>query len=172
MGLNLTVLGSSSATPTLQRHPSAYVLKSNKRKDYFLIDCGEGTQIRMHTVGVRAQRITRIFISHLHGDHFFGLIGFIFSQHLFGRTEKLHIYAHKPLEKIIHLHLQVEKINLSYPLIFHAIDIRKKNGYILHEDDFIEISTFPLLHSISTNGFLFKENGKQTVYSPLRAALS
>jgi len=157
MGLNLTVLGSSSATPTLQRHPSAYILKSNKRKDYFLIDCGEGTQILMRSAGIRMQRISRVFISHLHGDHFFGLIGFIFSQNLFGRTEELHIYAHKPLKKIINLHLQLEKMNLSYPLVFHTIDMRKKKNYILHEDTFMEISTFPLLHSIPTNGFLFKE---------------
>ncbi|MDR2409630.1 MAG: MBL fold metallo-hydrolase, partial [Bacteroidales bacterium] len=75
MALYLTILGSSSATPTLQRHPSAFLLKSDKKKDYFLIDCGEGTQILMRQAGVRMQHISRVFISHLHGDHFFGLTG-------------------------------------------------------------------------------------------------
>ena len=160
MALHLTVLGSSSATPTLQRHPSAYILKSDKRKDYFLIDCGEGTQMRLKHANIRVQRISRIFISHLHGDHFFGVIGFVSTQNLFGRKEELHIYAHKPLEKIIKLHLQIENITLSYPLIFHALDTRNKKGYVLHEDETMKISTFPLLHSITTHGFLFTEKGK------------
>jgi len=157
MALSLAILGCSSATPTAYRHPSAYVLKSNKRKDYFLIDCGEGTQILMRTMGIRMQRISRIFISHLHGDHYFGVIGFITTQNLFGRTEELHIYAHKPLEKIIKLQLQIDNINLSFPLTFHTLDARKKKGYVLYEDRSIKISTFPLVHSIHTNGFLFEE---------------
>lgn len=157
MALQLTVLGSSSATPTLNRHPSAFTLKSNKRKDFYLIDCGEGTQRLLRRSGIRMQRISRVFISHLHGDHFFGLIGFITTQNLFGRTEELHIYSHKPLEKIIKLQIQIEKINLSFPLTFHTIDTRKKKMVLLYEDNVMEISTFPLLHSIHTNGFLFKE---------------
>ena len=158
MALQLTVLGCSSATPTSSRHPSAFLLKSNKRKDYFLIDCGEGTQIRMRRASVPMQRISRIFISHLHGDHFFGLIGFIFTQSLLGRKEELHIYAHKPLEKIIKIQLDVENAVLNYPLVFHSIPPKKKN-HTLYEDETIEISTFPLLHSIPTNGFLFREKG-------------
>ena len=157
MALNLSVLGCSSATPTAHRHPSAYLLKSNKRKDYFLIDCGEGTQILMHSMGVRMQRISRIFISHLHGDHYFGVIGFVTTQNLFGRTEELHIYAHKMLEKIIKLQLQIDNIVLSFPLFFHTLDTRKKKEYVLYEDKSIKITTFPLLHSIPTNGFFFKE---------------
>ena len=157
MSLSITVLGSSSAVPTLHRHPSAYALKSDKRKDFFLIDCGEGTQMLLRQANIYMQRISRVFISHLHGDHFFGLIGFITTQNLFGRTEELHIYAHKPLEKIIKLHLQIDNINLSYPLIFNAIDTRKKKLNILYEDDLIKISTFPLVHGIPTNGFLFRE---------------
>jgi ribonuclease Z len=165
MALYLTVLGSSSATPTSQRHPSAFLLKSNKKKDYFLIDCGEGTQILMRQAGIRMQRISRIFISHLHGDHFFGLIGFIFTQNLLGRQEELHIYAHKPLEKIINIQLKIEKTILQYPLFFHPINTRKKKKFLLYEDDTIEISSFPLLHSIPTNGFLFKEKGRKRLIS-------
>ena len=158
MALYLTILGSSSATPTSSRHPSAFLLKSNKRKDYFLIDCGEGTQILMRRASIHMQRISRIFISHLHGDHYFGLIGFISTQNLLGRKEELHIYAHKPLEKIINLQLKVEKTLLNYPLIFHTINTRKKET-VLYEDNDVKVLTFPLLHSIPTNGFLFKEIG-------------
>lgn len=157
MALFLTILGCSSATPTSSRHPSAFVLKSSKRKEYFLIDCGEGTQILMRRAGVRMQRVTRVFISHLHGDHYFGLIGFIFTQNLLGRQEELHIYAHKDLEKIINMHLRVEKMSLSYPLIFHALKTKKNKSTILFEDSTIEISAFPLLHSVPTSGFLFRE---------------
>ena len=156
MALFLTVLGCSSATPTSSRHPSAFALKSNKKKDFYLIDCGEGTQIRLRRAGIRMQRISRIFISHLHGDHYFGLIGFISTQNLMGRQEELHIYAHKDLEKIIKLHLSIEKITLSYPLIFHPVKNKNKTS-VLYEDDTIEIIAFPLLHSVETNGFLFKE---------------
>ncbi len=165
MALYLTILGSSSATPTSHRHPSAFILKSNKKKDYFLIDCGEGTQILMRRASIRMQRISRIFISHLHGDHFFGLIGFIFTQNLLGRTEELHIYAHKALEKIIKLQLKIEKTTLSYPLIFHTISTKKKKIYTIYEDEAIEIKTFPLLHSVPTNGFLFKEKGSGRLVS-------
>lgn len=158
MALYITVLGSSSATPTSSRHPSAFLLKSNKKKDYFLIDCGEGTQILMRRASIHMQRISRIFISHLHGDHYFGLIGFISTQNLLGRKEELHIYAHKPLEKIINLQLKTEKTVLNYPIIFHPISTAKRKS-VLYEDADIEISTFPLLHSIPTNGFLFREIG-------------
>lgn len=158
MALYLTILGSSSATPTSSRHPSAFLLKSNKKKDYFLIDCGEGTQILMRRASIHMQRISRIFISHLHGDHYFGLIGFISTQNLLGRKEELHIYAHKPLEKIINLQLRIEKTILNYPLVFHSISTGKKET-ILYKNNDIEIFTFPLLHSIPTNGFLFKEIG-------------
>lgn len=158
MALYLTILGSSSATPTSSRHPSAFLLKSNKKKDCFLIDCGEGTQILMRRASIHMQRISRIFISHLHGDHYFGLIGFISTQNLLGRKEELHIYAHKPLEKIINLQLKTDNTILNYPIIFHPINTRKKEA-ILYEDNDIEISTFPLLHSIPTNGFLFREIG-------------
>ena len=158
MAISITVLGSSSATPTSSRHPSSFLFKSDKRKDYFLIDCGEGTQILMRRARVRMQCISRIFITHLHGDHFFGLIGFISSQNLLGRKEELHIYAHRPLKKVINLLLKVEKTVLNYPLIFHAIPSKKKKN-TLYEDDSIEVTTFPLVHSMPTNGFLFREKG-------------
>jgi ribonuclease Z len=155
MALSLRVLGCSSATPTSTRNPSAFLLKIDNRRESFLIDCGEGTQILMRKLGIRMQSISRIFISHLHGDHFLGLIGFIFSQNLLGRTEELHIYAHKPLEKVLKMHLQLEQTTLAYPLTFHTIKKNDKNR-VLYQDNYIEIQCFPLIHGMPTHGFLFK----------------
>ena len=125
MSLYVTILGSSSATPTAQRHPSSFLLKMDKKKDYFMIDCGEGTQILLRRSIIKMQYITRIFISHLHGDHFFGLIGYISTQNLLGRKKPLHIYAHKPLEEIINLQLAVENTQLAYPNFF-SVSNRKR----------------------------------------------
>lgn len=155
MALSLKVLGCSSATPTATRYPSAFLLKIDNKKESFLIDCGEGTQMLMRKLGVRMQAITRIFISHLHGDHFLGIIGFIFSQSLLGRTAELHIYAHKPLERILKMHIKLEGVSLSYPLIFHTIKKTDKNK-ILYQDSEVEIRCFPLIHSVVTHGFIFK----------------
>lgn len=155
MAFSLKVLGCSSATPTATRNPSAFLLKSDNRKESFLIDCGEGTQILMRKMGIRMQAVTRIFISHLHGDHFLGLIGYIFSQNLLGRKDELHIYAHKPLKKLLHTHLKMEQVTLAYPLTFHAIKKREKEK-VLYQDDDVEIRCFPLIHSVPTHGFHFK----------------
>ena len=155
MALSLTVLGCSSATPTSTRNPSAFLLKIDNKRPRFLIDCGEGTQVILRRMGVHMRAISRIFISHLHGDHFLGLVGFIFSQNLLGRTEELHIYAHKPLEKLLDLHMKIEQINLSYPLIFHTIKKTDKNEILYKERD-LEIRCFPLVHSITAHGFVFK----------------
>jgi ribonuclease Z len=163
MSLSLTILGSSSATPTSSRHPSAYLLKSTLSKEFYLIDCGEGTQILLRRASIRMQQIGRIFISHLHGDHFFGLIGFIFTQNLLGRKEDLHIYAHKYLERIISVQLKIENTELSYPLIFHSISACRKSSMLLFEDESISITTFPLLHNIRTNGFLFREKQQERI---------
>ena len=155
MALSLKVLGCSSATPTSTRNPSAFLLKIDNKREGFLIDCGEGTQILMRKMGIRMHAISHIFISHLHGDHFLGLVGFIFSQSLLGRTEELHIYAHKPLEKLVKMHFKIERARLSYPLTFHTI---KKNydNKILFQKDYMEIRCFPLVHGMPTHGFLFK----------------
>ncbi len=162
MALSLTVLGCSSATPTSMRYPSAFLLRSNQMKEYILIDCGEGTQIRLRKNSIRMQQIAHIFISHLHGDHYFGLFGFIFTQNLLGRTTPLHIYAHKPLEKLINMTLSIDKTELHYPLIFHPI---KGKTSTLLDLPTMQVSAFPLKHSIRTHGFLFIEktpNSPQT----------
>jgi ribonuclease Z len=155
MAFSLKVLGCSSATPTSTRYPSAFLFKLDNRKNSFLIDCGEGTQMLMRKMGIRMQSISHIFISHLHGDHFLGLIGYIFSQNLLGRTDELHLYAHKPLQKLLKLHLKMEKITLSYSLVFHTLKKRYKDE-VLYQDADLEIRCFPLIHSVLTHGFLFK----------------
>ena len=149
----LTILGSSSAIPTVEKNPTAQLLNANER--FFLIDCAEGTQIQLRKYKFKFQKISRIFISHLHGDHYFGLIGLISSMHLLGREKELHIYAHKKLKEIIDVQLSASLTELCYPLFFHPIT--PNVDQVLFEDKKIKISTFPLSHGIDCNGFLFKE---------------
>lgn len=157
MSFKLTVLGCSSATPTLFRHSSAQILNVNER--LFLIDCGEGAQMQMRRFKIKFQRIDHIFISHLHGDHYLGLVGFLLTLHLLGRKNELHLYANENLKRIIDLQFEVSETTLQYPLIFHAIE--DKEPMLLYDDDNISVQTIPLLHRIPTTGFLFKEKIKK-----------
>ena len=153
MSFKLTVLGCSSAIPTIDRNPTAQLLNVNER--FFLIDCGEGTQVQLRKFQLSFQRINHIFISHLHGDHYFGLIGLISSMHLLGRKKDLHIHAHAELKEIIDLQLLASNTELNYPLFFHPIpDIDEG---ILFEDDNIKVSNIILDHSIKCSGFIFTE---------------
>ena len=111
MSFKLTILGCSSAIPTIDRNPTAQLLNVNER--FFLIDCGEGTQVQLRKFQLSFQRINHIFISHLHGDHYFGLIGLISSMHLLGRKKDLHIHAHSELKEIIDLQFRHSFENLS-----------------------------------------------------------
>ena len=153
MSFKLTILGCNSAVPTVERHPTAQLLNANER--FFLIDCGEGTQVRLKEYQLNFQRINHIFISHLHGDHYFGLIGLISSMHLLGRNKDLHIYAHHELKAIIDLQLSASNTELNYPLFFHPIT--ETNEQVLYEDDKISISNLILNHSIKCSGFIFRE---------------
>ncbi|MBN1198308.1 MAG: MBL fold metallo-hydrolase, partial [Bacteroidales bacterium] len=119
MTFSVTILGCSSAIPTLSRNPSAHLLNVNER--IFLIDCAEGTQLQLRKYRIHFQRIRHIMISHLHGDHYFGLIGFLTSLHLLGRKEEMHLYAPAPLEEIIRIQLEASETRLCYPLIFHPL---------------------------------------------------
>ena len=157
MSFKLTVLGCSSATPTLFRHSSAQILNVNER--LFLIDCGEGAQMQMRRFKIKFQRIDHIFISHLHGDHYLGLVGFLLTLHLLGRKNELHVYANENLKRIIDLQFEVSETTLQYPLIFHAIE--DKEPMLIYDDDNISVQTIPLLHRIPTTGFLFKEKIKK-----------
>ena len=153
MSFKLTILGSSSAIPTIDRNPTAQLLNVNER--FFLIDCGEGTQVQLRKYQLSFQRISHIFISHLHGDHYFGLIGLISSMHLLGRKKDLHIHAHKELKEIIDLQLSSSNTELNYPFFFHPIP-EDSEGIIL-EDDNIKVSNIILDHSIKCSGFVFEE---------------
>lgn len=153
MIFKVTVLGSNSAIPTLKRNPTAQIINHNER--FFLIDCAEGTQVQLRKYRIKMQRINHIFISHLHGDHFFGLIGLISSMHLLGRTKDLHIYGPGPLEEILNLQLSASQTELAYTMIFHEID--PEQPLVIYEDEKLTISTIPLNHRIPTCGFLFSE---------------
>jgi ribonuclease Z len=157
MTFSLTILGSNSAIPTLTRNPSAHLLNVNER--LFLIDCAEGTQLQIRKFHVHFQRIQRIFISHLHGDHFFGLIGLLNSMHLLGRKEELHLYGPPLLKEILDLQLEASQTTLNYPLFFYPLSF---SGYeMIYEDEKVTVHSFPLLHSVPTCGFIFQEKKQE-----------
>ena len=153
MSFKLTILGWNSAVPLIDRNPTSQLLNVNER--FFLIDCGENTQVQLRKYGLSFQRIHHIFISHLHGDHYFGLIGLITSMHLLGRKKELHIYAHEQLKEIINIQLLASNTDLSFPLFFHNLSANSEA--ILYEDDLITISNFLLDHTLNCSGFIFKE---------------
>lgn len=146
-------MGCGSATPTLRRNPSAQVVNVLER--HFLIDCAEGTQLQMRKYGVKFQKINHIFISHLHGDHYFGLIGFISTLHLLGRKKDLHVYGPKELGEIIFTQLRASKSYLSFHIEFHPLI--SKTSQLIYEDEKVTVETIPLKHRIYCNGFLIKE---------------
>lgn len=153
MGFELTILGSSSATPIYNRHPTSQLLVFRDR--HFLIDCGEGTQMQMLRFKLRYHRITHIFISHLHGDHYLGLTGLLSTFHLQGRINDLHLYGQQELMDIIEMHLRLSQTQLRYNLIFHPI--RHYSPETLLEDEEIYVRTIVLNHRIPCTGFLFGE---------------
>lgn len=157
MNFEVTILGSGAALPTSIRNPTSQYVQCNDR--HILIDCGEGTQVQLRKYHVHIQKINHILISHLHGDHFFGLVGLLSSLHLLGRDKGLTIYGPEELEQIIRLQLEVGGAKLGFDLQFVALN--GKEHRLLFEDKLIEIWTFPLSHRIPTNGFLIKEKPKE-----------
>lgn len=151
--MNLTILGCHSATPTVSAHPTAQVLEM--KGHLFLIDCGEGTQTQLRKNKVKFSRIKHIFISHLHGDHFFGLPGLISTFLLLGREAELHVYGPLGIKEAILLLLKLGKTYTNYPLYFH--ELVETSPQIIFEDEKISVETIPLKHRVYTNGFLFKE---------------
>jgi ribonuclease Z len=149
--LAVTILGNNSALPAFDRHPTAQVVTMEDH--IFLVDCGEGTQMQMAKYKIRRSRIDHIFISHLHGDHYFGLVGLLTSMGLLGRTQDLDIYAPAALQDIIGLQLRVADIRLPYSLHFHTLT---GEGPILREARF-EVSCFRVYHRIECWGFVFRE---------------
>lgn len=156
MTFELTILGSSSAIPTTERYPTAQVLNALER--FFLIDCGEGTQIQLRRMKINFAKINHIFISHLHGDHYFGLIGFISTRNLLGITGDLHIYAHSDLKELLQPQLDYMKNDLRFRIVFHPLNFKKSDT--IYSDKKMEVLSFPLKHSIPVCGFLFREKPK------------
>lgn len=153
MQATITILGCGSALPTRKNFPSAQLLEIRDKQ--FLIDCGEGTQIRMRQMGIKTNRLGHIFISHLHGDHCFGLIGLISSFGMLNRTADLYIHAPADLEKIMQSQLNYFCADLPYKVIFQALNPRKNE--VIYEDRSVTVSTIPLKHTVPCCGFLFKE---------------
>ena len=151
--MKVTILGSSSALPTSGRFPSAHVLNAHER--LFLIDCGEGTQMQLRKTRIRFAKINHIFISHLHGDHVFGLYGLLSTFSLMGRTNPIHLYAPENYDNILKSHLRDFDINLSFEIDF--IPLSGKNPVNILDDKYLTVTSFPLKHRVPAYGFLFRE---------------
>lgn len=151
--MKINILGCYAATPRSFTNPTSQVLQI--KNHLFLIDCGEGTQVQLRRNKIKFSKIRHIFISHLHGDHFYGLIGLISTFRLLNRTQELHVYGPKGIKEIIALQLKLANSWTNYDLIFHELESLKPE--ILFEDEKVTVSTIPLKHRIYTNGFLFQE---------------
>ena len=158
MPFEVTILGSNSALPTSNRYPTAQVLNILGR--FFLIDCGEGTQIQLRRNKIGFSKIKHIFISHLHGDHYYGLIGLISTMNLLGLKTDIHIYSPSELKNLIQPQLDFIKGEMSVNLVFHPLNFKKPQRIL--SDKRVEVFSFPVKHSISTCGFLFREVQKAT----------
>ena len=149
----LTILGSGGAIPTIEKRSTSQFLNIQERR--FLIDCGEGTQIQLRKFGCRFTKIEHIFISHLHGDHYLGLIGLLSTLNLLGRINPIHIYAPLELREIIDLHFKISGKQFRFNIEFHPLNF--KNKRLIFEDTVLQVFSFPVSHSIPCCGFLFKE---------------
>ena len=157
MTFELTILGSSSAIPTSEKYPTAQVLNVLER--FFLIDGGEGTQIQLRKQKIGFGKIKHIFISHLHGDHFYGLIGLLSTFNLLGLKNNIHIYSPSQLKDVIQPQLDFLKGDMQFDVIFHPLNFRKTER--IFEDKKVEVFSFPVKHSINCCGFLFREKQRE-----------
>lgn len=156
MSFKITILGSSGALPAYGRYTTSQLVEIQSR--HFLVDCGEGAQMQLMRLQANFHRINHIFISHLHGDHYLGLMGLIFTMHLQRRVNDLHIYSHRGLDEIITTHLRYSRSAPSFKMIFHLLEKGKRE--IIFEDDALTVETIPLSHRIRCSGFLFREKLK------------
>lgn len=155
--MNLTILGCYAATPRTLTNPTSQVLEINNR--LFLIDCGEGTQVQLRKNKVKFSAINQIFISHLHGDHMFGLIGLISTFNLLNRNNPLTIFGPVGVKEIINLQLKLTNSWMQYELNF--VELSSTHPELIFEDDKVTVTTIPLKHRVYTNGFLFREKEKE-----------
>ena len=151
MKFELTILGSSSATPIHGRNPSAQLLNINEK--IYLIDCGEGTQQQLLRFGLKAAKINTIFISHLHGDHYLGLMGLLSSMHLVGRTKALTLFGPPELDELLQLHFKYSATLLRFPLIFKST--HSNSPAVILENSDVVVETIILNHRIHCTGFKF-----------------
>ncbi len=157
MKFSLTILGSSAAVPTKRRNPTSQLL--NIRDKLILVDCGEGTQLQLTRFGVPIQKISHIFISHMHGDHYYGLPGLLSKFQLLGRKKKLELYGPPGLEEVLEVNFKYSNTKLVYPLNFHPLEFEVSREICSNKQ--FTVTSIPLLHSIPTNGFLFREKPLQ-----------
>lgn len=153
----IIVLGSSSATPAYNRNPSAQLLNINDR--FYLIDCGEATQNQLNKFKLKSSRIDYIFISHLHGDHYLGLVGLLSTMHLNGRVKEIHVFGPPQLKEIVDLQLKVSETKLRYEVIFHFTHTEYTEQ--IFENNDVTVETIVLNHRIPTTGFLIKEKPRK-----------
>ena len=153
MKFELTILGCGGAIPTLERKPTSQYLNIQDRR--FLIDCGEGTQVQMRKFKCKFSKIDHIFISHLHGDHFLGIFGYLSSLNLLGRNNDINIYAPENLINLLEAHNSISEKNFNFKIIFHPLNFLKFER--LYDDKIMQVFSFPVNHSVPTCGFLFKE---------------
>ncbi len=163
--MRLHILGCHSATPTANANPSAQLLDFDG--NFYLIDCGEGTQVALRNNNIKFARIKHVFISHLHGDHYFGLFGLIATFNLLGRTEPLDIYGPKGLKEIVLLSLKLGESRTKFLLRFH--ELTDKKSIVIHQDQKVTVRTLPLDHRVYTNGFLFQQKTKLRPLNPVAA---
>jgi ribonuclease Z len=159
----VTILGNNSAVPAFDRHPTSQVVTLDGTN--YLVDCGEGTQIQMINYKIRRGKISHIFISHLHGDHYFGLVGLINSFSLLGHQQELHVFGPKPLKEIIDIQLKVADTQLCYPLHIHTIE----GPATLLDTDRLSVKCFRTNHRIECYGFSFTEKKPPRKMNPDKA---
>ena len=150
-------MGCGAALPLPGRNPTAQVINVHEKQ--FLFDCGEGTQIALRSKRIRMMRIDHICISHLHGDHYFGLPGLISTFNLLGRTRSLNVYGPPRLKEILDLHLEAGEGRLGFPLHFHKTTL--DGPQVLFEDGSLQLESFPVRHRIPTTGFLLREKPRE-----------
>jgi ribonuclease Z len=164
---SVLILGNASASPTLGRNPTSQLI--NIDEQYYLMDCGEGTQSRLRAHKVKLQRIHHIFISHLHGDHYLGLIGLLQTMSLLGRTTALKIYCPGNIKEIVDVHLKYSESYITYPIEYQLVST--ENSEVVFENNKITVSTIPLSHRIACVGYLFKQKTKPKRINPAAVKL-
>lgn len=159
---SVLILGNASASPTLTRSNTSQLI--NIDEQYYLMDCGEGTQIKLREHKIKLQRINHIFISHLHGDHYLGLIGLLQTMHLMGREAELTVYCPGNIKEVIDVHLKASESQLRYTINYNTVN--HKESELVYENDKIEVLTIPLKHKIPCSGYLFREKKKSRRINP------